>query len=568
MNHRHRDRLPLPLVLLTLLFALAAGCLGTMPPDEATSSTQQQVIGCPSGQTLATFQRGAVSPGAVIEAGINSASPAANYGSNTAVNAKSTRDILIRFDVSTLPAGAVVQSATMGLTNGLAPTAGTVTIAENNATWIESGAGSVTWTTAPTYGLTIASQGNSGAAGSAFSVTLPNSVVQGWVTGANNGLRLFESTGATNVYASEWPTTSQRPRLDICFNVVTPHCGNGVKDADESDVDCGGASCVRCADGLLCGATPDCLGVGHFCESWDGRCHPTGGAYATPIASCTIPLATPSQYTVTTVAFGPDPLQQADLYMPFPVPASPPKVVFIGRGSAFRTGDKTNPINVHAAQAAIAIGKAAFVPNYRLSTPTVDGINEEESDMRCALRTLRAQTSVDGVHVAGAFMSAGGTLGGMAIWGPTVGPTAAGQSLDDGTCTIAPSIADVPTTQNVFFYTPFYLDATPFGSGTPDVAQYVGATAGNPAFYSITSLNSPGSIGIHYGQPGGLLVYGTADTVIDPSLQDGPFASLLNQHGIASTVIAVAGLPHGFDITNANVGTCTAWSSPAGVLAQ
>lgn len=39
-------------------------------------------------------------------------------------------------------------------------------------------------------------------------------------------------------------------------------CLNGVRDADESDVDCGGPVCRRCDDGQACGHAADCISLG------------------------------------------------------------------------------------------------------------------------------------------------------------------------------------------------------------------------------------------------------------------------------------------------------------------
>ncbi len=46
----------------------------------------------------------------------------------------------------------------------------------------------------------------------------------------------------------------------ICTNYVcVPHCGDGVRDGDESDVDCGGDACAaRCAAGQTCSVPADC----------------------------------------------------------------------------------------------------------------------------------------------------------------------------------------------------------------------------------------------------------------------------------------------------------------------
>ena len=48
----------------------------------------------------------------------------------------------------------------------------------------------------------------------------------------------------------------------------TPQCTNGVKNADETDVDCGGSACSPCANGLNCSVSRDC--ASKFCLA--GRC--------------------------------------------------------------------------------------------------------------------------------------------------------------------------------------------------------------------------------------------------------------------------------------------------------
>jgi hypothetical protein len=41
---------------------------------------------------------------------------------------------------------------------------------------------------------------------------------------------------------------------------LLPSCKSGIKDQDETDVDCGGTICGPCADGLACQVGSDCLG--------------------------------------------------------------------------------------------------------------------------------------------------------------------------------------------------------------------------------------------------------------------------------------------------------------------
>lgn len=47
-------------------------------------------------------------------------------------------------------------------------------------------------------------------------------------------------------------------------------CEDGVKNADESDVDCGGATCARCGGGQMCGMASDC--AANVAECVDGAC--------------------------------------------------------------------------------------------------------------------------------------------------------------------------------------------------------------------------------------------------------------------------------------------------------
>jgi hypothetical protein len=55
--------------------------------------------------------------------------------------------------------------------------------------------------------------------------------------------------------------------IQQCVNTVS--CTNGVKDGLETDVDCGGASCLQCAVGNSCSANSDCNSlncVGSVCQ--------------------------------------------------------------------------------------------------------------------------------------------------------------------------------------------------------------------------------------------------------------------------------------------------------------
>jgi len=57
------------------------------------------------------------------------------------------------------------------------------------------------------------------------------------------------------------------------FNVCVTHCDNGIRDGDETDVDCGGTLCARCQSGQQCLVNSDCSS--DLCVS--GVCRNPGG---------------------------------------------------------------------------------------------------------------------------------------------------------------------------------------------------------------------------------------------------------------------------------------------------
>ena len=58
-----------------------------------------------------------------------------------------------------------------------------------------------------------------------------------------------------------------------CVVVTNDHCTDGLLDADESDVDCGGANCALCGLGRACFGGGDCLSglcINGFCGTTAG----------------------------------------------------------------------------------------------------------------------------------------------------------------------------------------------------------------------------------------------------------------------------------------------------------
>jgi hypothetical protein len=69
-------------------------------------------------------------------------------------------------------------------------------------------------------------------------------------------------------------TTGTDCMSTVCLNGVCSSCGNNVKDGNETDVDCGGGTCGACYPGKHCSTYNDC--TSQFCLS--GTCRCTGPA--------------------------------------------------------------------------------------------------------------------------------------------------------------------------------------------------------------------------------------------------------------------------------------------------
>src|SRR4051812_13688103 len=58
------------------------------------------------------------------------------------------------------------------------------------------------------------------------------------------------------------------PRMD--FQFAAPTCSDGVRNGEETDVDCGGMGCMPCHLGAACMRDADC--AGELCDSADKVC--------------------------------------------------------------------------------------------------------------------------------------------------------------------------------------------------------------------------------------------------------------------------------------------------------
>jgi hypothetical protein len=174
----------------------------------------------PSPQCV-TFQRGTF--GATADAQISAASVTKNYGTSTVANTgfvgRAARQTLLSFDLSPIPAGSTISSASLNLyANAVPSLSSAVEVHRITAPWAEA---TVTWSSlAGAYDPTIAATFASGAAAGARSVDITG-LVQGWRSGAtvNNGVLLTQpaATEFTSYNTAEASHASTRPALSVCF---------------------------------------------------------------------------------------------------------------------------------------------------------------------------------------------------------------------------------------------------------------------------------------------------------------------------------------------------------------
>jgi len=154
------------------------------------------------------------------DASISLSAPSANFGATHTLNVGNGAAGLLRFDLSTLPAGttaANLSKATLVLYVKSVASAGSVEVQTVNSGWTESG---VTYASAPsTSGAGSGPVVSIGTAAQFVSVDVTTQV-KGWLTGnANNGFEITPAlaapTTAVTFDSKESITTAQVARLDL-----------------------------------------------------------------------------------------------------------------------------------------------------------------------------------------------------------------------------------------------------------------------------------------------------------------------------------------------------------------
>lgn len=182
--------------------------------------------------------------GVTTDTYIEETSPTQNFGARDGlrIGADGLSPVgLLRFDLSAIPAGAVVCAAELRLWNWGNDSSDTFGVYRVLEAWDEGtlngGTGAANWTqrreselwTQAGCGVPNSCSSTadttfvpSGGAGTIYSLTLSNGLVQGWMDGANYGLAIknFTGTDGTWIRSSEHSTNGQRPSLRLTYYEV------------------------------------------------------------------------------------------------------------------------------------------------------------------------------------------------------------------------------------------------------------------------------------------------------------------------------------------------------------
>lgn len=229
------------------------------------------------------------------------------------------------------------------------------------------------------------------------------------------------------------------------------------------------------------------------------------------------------------------------LRMDVVVPAGPgphPVVVLV-HGGAWRRGHRsymTGTMHAFAAQ-----GFAAATVDYRLAAAPRNVFPGPVSDVRCAVRTLRAQADtlgLDASRFAAVGFSAGAHLASMVATAPDVA------ELDDGTCLTDGGSPEVQAA--ISFYGPYDLRAPlrvgPGADGA--IRNFLGVSrTDDPARAALASPIAH----VDATDPPMLLVHGLRDRIVEVD-QTRRMRRALERVGVPVTSLEIPDRSHGFGL--------------------
>lgn len=235
-----RHALITPLLLSSA--ALAAGACANAPEEPSDDlATAQQALD-PVCVTLRRGEAGDVGD-TFLSGDYPTWAPGTDWGVWTGVSSGGNfNQALYSFDISPVPAGATVTSATFSVYQSWSASYNQVGVHRVTGPWSEATTTSANFDPAFLQGTPDVSFAAGGVGLRSVNVA---PIVQEWVSGAPNyGFALVEPpVNRHYFFTSEVPTVARRPSLTVCYTEAA--CDDGVQSPGEVGVDCGGP-CEAC----------------------------------------------------------------------------------------------------------------------------------------------------------------------------------------------------------------------------------------------------------------------------------------------------------------------------------